>query len=74
MSSIAGQLILHPKLTQGLAVLATTTGRDKVCDGRVGSTLAHSRLMLMCLGISFNPISRKISRMVVTPQRVHRSG
>ncbi|EIW70692.1 hypothetical protein TREMEDRAFT_68170 [Tremella mesenterica DSM 1558] len=30
MSSIAGQLILHPKLSQALSLLATTNGRDKV--------------------------------------------
>nr|XP_019010901.1 uncharacterized protein I206_04205 [Kwoniella pini CBS 10737]OCF49682.1 hypothetical protein I206_04205 [Kwoniella pini CBS 10737] len=29
MSSIAAQVILHPKLSQSLAVLATTIGRDK---------------------------------------------
>ncbi|WVQ82387.1 hypothetical protein IAT38_004515 [Cryptococcus sp. DSM 104549] len=30
MSSLAADLILHPKLSQSLAVLATTVGRDKV--------------------------------------------
>jgi hypothetical protein len=30
MSSIAIQTILHPKLSQTLAVLATTLGREKV--------------------------------------------
>nr|XP_018263134.1 uncharacterized protein I303_04626 [Kwoniella dejecticola CBS 10117]OBR85292.1 hypothetical protein I303_04626 [Kwoniella dejecticola CBS 10117] len=29
MSSLAAQVILHPKFSQGLAVLATTIGRDK---------------------------------------------
>ena len=31
MSDIAAQLILHPNVSQGLALVATTIGRDKVC-------------------------------------------
>lgn len=30
MSSLLGQVILHPKVSQAMAVLATTIGRDKV--------------------------------------------
>jgi hypothetical protein len=37
MSSLAASVILHPKLSQGLALLATTIGRDKVSSGMSNS-------------------------------------
>lgn len=30
MATILAQVVLHPKVSQALAVLATTIGRDKV--------------------------------------------
>jgi hypothetical protein len=38
MTSIASQVVLHPKVTQAMAVLATTMGRDKVCTSVPTST------------------------------------
>jgi len=36
MATVASQLILHPVVSQGLKVLSTTIGRDKVCVQFVG--------------------------------------
>lgn len=32
MSQLAAQLILHPQVTQGLGLVGTTLGRDKVSE------------------------------------------
>ena len=72
MATVASQLILHPVVSQGLKILSTTVGRDKVrvANTRVYpgvSSLLRSRptersktLRGSTLGYSFLPITKQM--------------
>jgi hypothetical protein len=77
MSAFAAAIILHPKLNQSLAVLATTIGRDKVSVQPDTATFAgYQRSCILeltrHLGISTNTVSGKTTIMVIQTQRPYR--
>ena len=45
MATVASQVILHPVMSQGLKILSTTVGRDKVSgQNRWTNAVVHARL------------------------------
>ena len=80
--ALVAHLILHPKISQSLKVLATTVGRDKVCQSASPceayfqlcqrktekADLGHSSCFL-ATGLSTGSICFPIDRLVYPPIR-----